>query len=231
MRKNSESEKHIKAISEVSKAITSNLYLEDILRLIVTVTAKVMNSKICSLLLLDEGKKELVIRATQSISEAYNKKPNLKLGEGIAGQVALTNKPVVVLDVRVEKSYLNSEVARKEGLVSLLSVPMMVKGKVVGVLNTYTSKMHEFTQEEVDTLTSVAGQAAIAIENAQLMIRTKVIEEELAERKLVERAKAILMKEHGLSEEDSYKKIQKRSMDSRKSMKEVAEAIILSKNM
>ncbi|OGF48782.1 MAG: histidine kinase [Candidatus Firestonebacteria bacterium GWA2_43_8] len=227
MSKTPKVDKHLKAVSEISRAITSNLYLEDILRLIVTVTAEVMNSKICSLLLLDENKKELVIRATQSISEAYNRKPNIKLGEGIAGRVALDQKPIVIADVRTNPNYLNHDVAKKEGLVSLLAVPMLVKGKTIGVFNLYTSKPHDFTQKEIDILTSVASQAAIAIENAELLVKTKVVEEELAERKLVEKAKSLLIKRTGLSEEEAYKKIQRRSMDSRKSMKDVAEAIIL----
>lgn len=86
-------------------------------------------------------------------------------------------------------------------------------------------------QKEVETLTAVANQAAIAIENAQLSVKTKIIEEELAMRKLVEKAKAILMKEYNLTEEEAYKKIQKRSMDSRKTMKDISEAIILAKNL
>src|SRR3989339_11056 len=227
MSKVSKVDKHLKAVSEISRAITSNLYLEDILRLIVTVTAEVMNSKICSLLLLDENKKELVIRDTQSISDAYNRKPNIKLGEGIAGRVAIDKIPMVISDVRTNPNYLNRDVAKKEGLVSLLAVPMLVKGKIIGVFNLYTSKPHEFSQKEIDILTSVASQAAIAIENAELMVKTKIIEEELAERKLVEKAKSLLIKKLGMSEEDAYKKIQRRSMDSRKSMKDVAEAIIL----
>lgn len=126
--KQSAGDKHIKALSEIGKAITSNLYLEDILRLIVTVTAEVMNSKICSLLLLDEEKKELVIRATQSVSESYNKKSPIKLGEGIAGKAAKENRHFVIRDVRKEPNYINVKIAKDEGLVSLLSVPMSAKG-------------------------------------------------------------------------------------------------------
>ncbi|MDD4895142.1 MAG: histidine kinase, partial [Candidatus Omnitrophica bacterium] len=84
----------IHALTEISKAITSDLYLEDILRLVVTVTAEAMGSNICSLMLIDEKSKALVVRATQSISEAYNKKAPLKIGEGIAGKVAKENKAV-----------------------------------------------------------------------------------------------------------------------------------------
>ncbi len=219
--------KHLEALEEISKAITSELYLEDILKLIVMLTAEVMNSNTCSLMLLDEKTKELRIRATQSISEEYLSKPPPRLGEGIAGLVAKYGKPITSLDVRMDPRYLNKEVARKEGLCSLLSVPMMVKGRIIGVLNCYTSQPHEFTEGEIRLLTAVACQAAIAIENTELMVRTRIIQEELETRKLVERAKDILMRDRGLSGEEAYRRIQRKSMDTRKSMREIAEAIIL----
>ena len=229
--KNSSYKKTIEAISKVSQTITSNLYLEDILRLIVMVTAEVMNSRICSIFLIDEEKKELVIRATQSVSEAYNKKPNIKLGQGIAGCVAKENRPIAVLDVKKDSRYINTDIAKRENLCSLLSVPLCVKGKVIGVLNSYTSVKHKFNKEETNVLTSVANQAAVAIENAQLLLRSKAIEEELKTRKLVERAKGILMKSHDVSEEEAFRKIQKQAMNTRRTMREIAEAIILTKEL
>jgi signal transduction protein with GAF and PtsI domain len=224
-------EEQIKALSKISKAIASEQYLEDILKLIVAVTAQVMGSKICSLLLIDEKKKELLIRATQSVSEAYNKKPPLKIGEGIAGKVAKENKPIVVKDVTKEKEYKYQDIAKKEGLRSLLCVPLSVKGKVIGVINCYTQKPHDFTETEIDVLTSIANQAAVAIENTELMVKSRVIQEELESRKKIERAKGILMKEEGLAEEEAYLKIQKFAMDNRKTMREIAEAIILASDM
>jgi len=220
--------KQIEALSKVANLITSGLYLEELLRLIVNVTAEIMGSKICSLMLVDPQKKELVIKATQSVSEDYNKKPNIKLGEGIAGRVALENKPICVLDVRKDKRYLNQEIARKEGLVSLASVPLAVKGRVIGVLNCYTSKKHRFTKSELAVLSTLANQTAIAIENAELDIRARSAEEELINRKFIERAKDILSQELNVSPSQAYRLIQKQSMDSRKPMREIAEAIITS---
>jgi GAF domain-containing protein len=221
-------EEQIKALSKISKAITSDLYLEDILRLIVTVTAEVLGSNICSLMLIDEKTNELVIRASQSISEEYNKKPPLKVGEGIAGKVAKENKSIVVKDVVKEKEYKHKDIAKKEGLCSLLCVPLAVRGKVTGVINCYTSKPHDFSETEINVLTTIANEAAVAIENTELMVKSRVIQEELENRKRIERAKGILMKEEGLTEEQAYLKLQKYSMDHRKTMREVADAIILS---
>jgi len=224
-------EEQINALTKISKAIASDVYLEDILRLIVTVTAEIMDSNICSLMLIDEKRNELLIRATQSISEEYNKKPPLKIGEGVSGKVVKENKPIAIKDVTKEKEYKHKDIAKKEGLCSLLCVPLAVKGKVIGVINCYTSTPHDFTETQINILTSVANQAAVAIENTELMVKSKVIQEELETRKRTERAKGILMSEEGFTEEEAYLKIRKYSMDSRKTMREVAEAIILASGM
>ena len=223
--------KHIEALSKIGNAITSDLYIEDILRLIVIVTAEIMKSKICSLMLVDEKTGEVSIRATQSMSEEYNKKPPLKIGEGITGKVILQKKPLAILDVTEKHEYKYRDIAIKEGLKSLLCVPMIVKGRVIGVINCYTQKPHKFTSTEINILTSVANQAAVAIENTELLVKTKVIQGELESRKIIEKAKGILMKEQVLSEEEAFRRIQKHSMDSRRSMREIAEAIILTSQM
>jgi len=221
----------IEALSKISEAVTSDLYLEDILKFIVTVTAEALGSKICSLMLLDFKKKELTIKATQSISKEYINKNPLKLGEGIAGKVALENSPIAIYNILEDKNYKYRDIAKKEELASLLCVPLHVKGKVIGVLTIYTSEPHKFSDYEVSILKTVADQAAIVIENYRLVIETKVVKEELETRKAIERAKGILMKEQKLTEEEAFRKIQKFSMDNRKPMRDVAEAIILSYDM
>jgi signal transduction protein with GAF and PtsI domain len=224
-------EKQIEGLMEISQAISSDLYLEDVLKLIVTVTANVMRSKVCSLWLLDEKSKHLKIRATQTMSQEYLKERSLRLGEGVVGYVAQEKRPAIILDVLKEPRFKEKELARKEGLCSMLSVPMRVKERVIGVINCYTSTPHRFGETELALVTTVANQAAVCIENTELMVKSKVIQEELESRKLVERAKGILMKQQGLDEESAFKKIRKKSMDSRKSMREIAEAIILAYEM
>lgn len=227
MVKSSEKE-YLSTLTKISKAITSDLYLEDILKLIVNLTANVLNAKICSLWLLDEEAKELRIRATQAMSQEYLKERALKIGEGIVGLVAQDKKPIVIADVLEDKRYKEKNLAKKEGLVSMLSVPMMVKDRVIGIVNIYTIKPVKFTKSDIDLLSAVANQAAVAIENTELMVKTKVIQEELETRKKIEKAKGILMKQQNLTEENAYSLIRKSSMNKRVSMKEIAEAIILS---
>jgi len=219
---------YLNTLNKISSAITSDLYLEDMLKLVVTLTANVMQAKICALWLLDERKKELKIRATQALSKAYLKERAIKVGEGIVGFVAKEKKPIAILDVQKDKRYKEAKLAKKENLVSMLSVPMMVKKKVIGVINLYTTSLHRFTRSERELLQTVANQAAVAIENTELMVKTKVIQEELEARKKIERAKGILMKEQNFSEEAAYNLLRKSSMDKRVPMKDIAEAIILS---
>ena len=223
--------KQIEALKEISAAISSDRYIDDVLKLIVTVTANVMDSKVCSLWLIDEKEDCLKVRATQTMNKEYLKERSLKLGEGVVGYVAQQNEPAVILDVLEEPRYKEKELAKKMGLRSMLSVPMRVKDKVIGVINIYKSPRHEFTKTELDLLTTVANQAAICIENTELMVRSKVIQEELESRKLVERAKGILMREYGLLEDDAFGRIRKKSMDARRSMRDIAEAIILAHEM
>jgi len=168
--------REINALLEISKAISSGLYLEDVLRLIVTVTAKVMDSKICSLWILDEKDRKLKLKATQSISDEYLKERSLAMGEGVVGAVALQNKPMAILDVLREPLYKEKELAKNEGLVSMLSVPMCIKDRVIGVINCYTSYPHPFSKMEEEMLSMVANQAAICIENSGLMETLEVDE-------------------------------------------------------
>lgn len=223
--------KQLDLLSEVSRTIVSDHYLKEILQLIVTMTAKVMDSQICSIMLLDEKRNELFIAATQSLSQEYLSKPNLKVGQSISGRVVLEKRPITVLDVTKESGYMYPDVARNEGIVSLLSVPMMVKDRAIGVINSYTKSEHKFRQEESSILQAVANQAAVAIENTHLSEEILTAKEALESRKVIERAKGILMKELGVSEDEAYKKIHKKSMDLRKTMKEIADAIILSSEL
>ena len=227
-KKKSSYKTYLDTLNKISKAVTSDLYLGDILKLIVTLTANVMKAKICSLWILDERTKELKIRATQAMSEEYLKERSLKTGEGIVGLVAKDKKPLVIADVLKDPRYKEKKLAKKENLVSMVSVPMMVKKRVIGVINCYTTSEYKFVKGDIDLLSVVANQAAVAIENTELMVKSKVIHEELEARKRVEKAKGILMKEQRLTEEEAYNLIRKSSMNKRVHMKEIAEAIILS---
>ena len=223
-------DQYIKALTDISGAITSELYLEDLLKLIVMVTAKVTGVDICSLWIVDESEHPPVIRlkATQAIDPEYVKDRSLSVNEGVVGYVVSRKKPLTIKNVLRNQRFKEKEMARRLGLVSMVGVPLQLKNeKVIGVLNCFTSEPHDFTRTEVNLLTAVANQAAVAILNTELMVKTKVIQEELESRKTVEKAKELLMQRRRMTGQQAHRWLQKRSMDSRKSLREVAEAIIL----
>ncbi len=168
---------HLQHLSEVSEAIMSNVYLDDMLSMFVEMTARTMGYKICTVMLVDHETQELVIKATQSPNPDYIRKPRPKVGESIAGRAAREGRVITVTDVKKHPDYRFPEIAEKAGLTSLASVPLMIKGEVLGVLNCYTEKPHEFTQEELAILQALSAQAALAILTARHMLQSAVIQE------------------------------------------------------
>ena len=223
--------KTLEALKAVSHTLNQDRYPEEIMQLIVNMTAQMMGSNICSIMILDEKSQELRVVAAQSLDPAYREKPPVKVNGSLSGKTIQTKTPVTVPDVRKETSYQFRDLALKQGLVSLLSVPMLYKDKALGVVNTYTPTEHRFTTEEISFVQSVANQCASAIENTRLLSEKLAAQEALEARKAIERAKGILMKQKNIPEADAFREIQRQSMDRRKSMKEISEAIILAHEM
>jgi two-component system, response regulator PdtaR len=222
---------YIKALMDISQAITSDLFLEDLFKLIVMVVAKVTGVDICSLWLVDENVNppKIRLKATQAIEPDYVIDRSLNLNEGVVGHVISTQTPYVISDILQCEIFKEKEMARKLGLVSMVGVPLQgKKDKIIGVLNCFTSIPHEFSKTDINLLTTVANQAALAILNTELLVKTRIVQEELKSRKTIERAKEIVMGRNSIGGDEAYRWIRKRSMDSRKSMLEVAEAILLS---
>jgi two-component system, sensor histidine kinase PdtaS len=167
----------LRSLAQVSEAVTSPQYLDDILDVVTEMAAQTMKAAVCSIFLLDESGQYLELRSAKRATSPYRHRPPLPLGEGITGQVALTGQTVYIADVRTERGYLSQELARSEGLVSLLSVPLSVRERVIGVFNCYTDQERAFSEEQQALFTTLANQTALAIENARLVTNTAVIRE------------------------------------------------------
>jgi two-component sensor histidine kinase len=164
-------------LEKVSQAVTSPLYLDEVLGVVVEMATQVMHAKVCSLMLLDEAGEELVPVATQSQSPAYANRPAVRVGQGVTGQVAQTGQPATVADVQADPCYLFPELAKELGLVSLLSVPLTVRDKVIGVFDCYTAEPHTFPPKEAVFFQTLANQTALAIENARLVAGSVIVRE------------------------------------------------------
>jgi signal transduction protein with GAF and PtsI domain len=219
--------KRIEALAGLAEKINEKNYLDRILQTIAEMLADKLDSPVCSIMLVDEDRKELTVSAVRCSSEDYLHKLPIKMDDSLIGRVVREGAPIMIPDVMEEKQYRYPELARKTGLASLLSVPMMTRDIVIGTINIYTREVHEFTEEEIGFVKVVASQAAIAIENARLLAETLEAKRALEIRKIVERAKGIMQHKYGVTEEDAYLKLRNESRRLRRPMRELAEAIIL----
>jgi signal transduction histidine kinase len=167
------------SLSSVSRTINSTLNLDEALRVITREACELMRARMCSLMMLDESREWLDLRASFGAGAAYIKKPRLSVEESLLGVVARRKKPMQVANVQTSSHYQNVEVARREGLISLLSVPLLFAGQSIGTLNVYTSRLYNFSNEEIRILGALAELSAIAIEKARLYERIVDVEEQL----------------------------------------------------
>ncbi|MGA2590284.1 MAG: GAF domain-containing protein [Bryobacteraceae bacterium] len=166
--------KRMEALAAVAQTISAENYLDRILQAISEMVAETLDSPVCSIMLIDEDRRELVISAARCSSPDYLHKMPLKIEDSLIGRVVREGRPLVVPNVLAEKQYRYPELARKTGLVSLLSVPLFTREKPIGAINIYTREQRVFNEDEIGFVKVVAGQAAIAIENARLMSETLV---------------------------------------------------------
>jgi signal transduction protein with GAF and PtsI domain len=223
--------KRMEALAAVAQAISVESYLDRILQAISEMVAETLDSPVCSIMLVDDERRELVISAARCSSPDYLHKMPLKIEDSLIGRVVHEGRPIIIPNVLTEKQYRYPELARKTGLVSLLSVPLFAREKVLGTINIYTREQRLFSDDEVDFVKVVAGQAATAIENARLMSETLEMKRTLETRKLVERAKGILQYKHNLTEEEAYLRLRNESRRLRRPMRDLAEAVIMADDL
>lgn len=170
------------ALYKIGKTITAPLQLRVVLDEIVHSTANLLGTDTGVILLLDENRKNLTIEGAYGLSETVVKGTHDHIGESIAGRVVQTGQPIIANDLLHDPRFYNPS-ASHEGLLACASVPLIVGGRIIGTLDVHSkSDPHAFTEAHVRTLTMLAGQAAIAIENARLYEQLQLAHDELEER-------------------------------------------------
>jgi signal transduction histidine kinase len=167
------------SLTGVSQIINSTLNLDDALAVITREACLLMHAKVGALRLLDDSGAWLDLRASFGASELYLARPRLSVEESLLGIVVRRKKPLQVENVQVSSRYQNVEVARQEGLVALLSVPLLYGDRAMGTLSVYTGQPYSFSDEEIRILSALAELSAIAIEKARLYERVVDVEEQL----------------------------------------------------
>ena len=163
----------------VGQTINSSLNLDDALTGITREACLLMEAKVCSLLLLDDTREWLDLRAHFGAGPDYLHKPRLRVEDSLVGVVVRRKKPVQEDNVQTSSRYASVEVARREGLMSLLSVPLVFSGQAIGALSVYKGEPYIFSNEEIHILSAFAELSALAIEKARLYERVVDLEEQL----------------------------------------------------
>jgi PAS domain S-box-containing protein len=163
-----QNKERFEAISNVGREINEkfDLSLDELLQIIAEQVVTGMKFKACYLRLIEDGNR-LKIKACYGIGHMYigDEKYTSKIGEGISGKVAKTGKMRIVIDLHNEKEFKYKDLLEKENLASLLSIPLKYRGRVIGVINCYTRREHEFTDQEIQIMETFADYAAVAIQN------------------------------------------------------------------
>lgn len=166
---------------DIANAVTSTLNLTEVLNTIVRLATKEMNAKACLIRLLDEDRRRLRVGAAYGLSEEYLTKGPVDIDKSAVDREALRGKPVCVLDVSKDPGLQYPEEAMKEGIRSVLCVPLNIREDTIGLLKLYTGEIHRFTDEEMEFLTAMASQGVVAIGNARTYQRLEDLEHKKSE--------------------------------------------------
>jgi uroporphyrinogen-III synthase len=214
------------ALHEIGSRIAAADPLHAVLSRVVQVVSSIVRCDSCFVYVLEDD--DLVLRASKTPHPDVIDRLKLRIGQGITGWVAEHRQPVAVGERAFQDSRFQmfNELPEDE-YEAFLSVPVLSRGKLVGVINVQHRQPHDHTRAEIQLISMIGFLVGAEIEMARLEIENSALSERLQERKVVDRAKGILQRDLGLSEEEAYAAIQKQSRQRRRSKREIAEAILL----
>ena len=226
-------------LHRVSGIVSSELSLDEMLGEIVGLTARVSGCEACLVYLVEPETGEFVLRASLLPHASDLGRLRMKMGEGVTGWVAEHQSPVALSSKAADDPRFKIFPALIEDTYeAFLSVPLISKGKAIGVVNVHHRQTHQHTPQEISTISFIGEQMGSAIakslleeENIRLAEETADMKRQLETRKSVERAKGILQKRHSLTEEEAYLRMRNESRRLRRPMKDLADAIILSEEL
>jgi signal transduction histidine kinase len=166
-----EGQRYYKVLYEIAHELNSKLSPQEVLRTIVETIRDAADAKGCSLMLLTPDKQKLIHTIACGLSDWYVRKGPVVVDGAIAQ--ALDGKPVAILDATNDSRTQYQEQAKREGVVSMLSLPLIRRGEVIGIVRVYTSKPYQFSDQEVDFFSALANLGAIALERAELLEEEK----------------------------------------------------------
>ena len=220
-------ESHVDVLHEISVRLNAAEGFHEVLTRVVDFASALVKCDSCLVYILEGD--ELVLRASKNPHSEVVDRLKLRVGQGITGWVAENREPVAIpeqaaLDPRFQFFHELPE----DSYEAFLSVPLMCRGRVVGVINLQHKHHRAYRQREIRMISTIGFLVGAEIEMARLEEANSTLAEQLQTRKIVERAKGILQRDLGIDEEQAYLALQRQSRQKRKPMKEIAEAIVLS---
>jgi uroporphyrinogen-III synthase len=213
-------------LHELGSRMASADALHEVLARVVDFASTLMKCDSCLIYVLEN--EELVLRASKNPHPDVVDRLKLRVGEGITGWVAEHREPVAVSkNASQDPRFRIFHELPEDTYEAFLSVPLMSRNRVVGVINLQHSRPHIHNQREIRLISTAGFLVGAEIEMARLETANSNLSQQLETRKIVERAKGILQRDLSLDEEQAYLALQRQSRQKRKSMREVAEAVIL----
>jgi serine phosphatase RsbU (regulator of sigma subunit)/anti-sigma regulatory factor (Ser/Thr protein kinase) len=161
-------------VHRVTEATLAYLDLEDLLEELLTRTREILRADTAAILLLEEDGRTLAARAAKGLEEEVERGFRLPIGRGFAGRIAATGAPVVIPDLDRSPVTVVNPLMREKRVRSLLGVPLIVEGELIGVLHIGSLTQREFTEADVDLLQLVADRVALSIERSRLAVQGRI---------------------------------------------------------
>jgi uroporphyrinogen-III synthase len=222
--------REVDLLHEIGSRIAAADPLHEVLGKVVEFISTVAMFDSCFVYVLEEN--ELVLRASKYPHAEVVDRLKLQVGRGITGWVAEHKRPVAVArNAFNDPRFQSFNELPEDRFEAFLSVPVLSRDKLVGVINLQHREPHTYSQREIRLISTIGFLVGAEIEMARLEGANSELSEQLETRKAVERAKGILQRDLQLSEEEAYLTLQRQSRQRRKSMREIAEAIVLSEEI
>ncbi len=213
-------------LHEISSRLAAADPLHAVLNRIVEFVTAVIPCDSCFIYVLDQDK--LTLRASRNPHEDIVDRLDVQVGQGITGWVAQHREPVAISSKASEDPrFIPFKNVPEDNFEAMLSTPILCASRVVGVINLQHRLTYWHSETEVRLLAMIGYLVGAEIERARLDTENVALSDRLETRKSVDRAKGVLQKDLGIAEDEAYRRMQRESRQRRKSMREIAEAILL----
>jgi signal transduction protein with GAF and PtsI domain len=218
---------HVDLLHEIGVRLATADGFHEVLGRVVEFASALVKCDSCLIYVLEGD--DLVLRASRSPHPEVVDRLKLRVGEGITGWVAEHQEPVAIAErAALDPRFQFFHELPEDTYEAFLSVPLMCRGRVMGVINLQHRQPHVHRRREIRLISTIGFLVGAEIELARLEDANSNLYEKLQARKVVERAKGILQRDLGMTEEQAYLTLQRQSRQKRKPMKEIAEAVVLS---